>query len=154
MIDLSRFHAAQAGPSGHAQALAELRAGRKLSHWIWYIFPQLRSLGRSSTARLYGLAGLEEAQAWLADPLLEPRLLDCTRAAAAATRRRVGLLRLMGSEVDVMKLMSSMTLFAAAAGPKDAELRALAEELLAAGEAQGWPRCAHTLAALSHPRPN
>jgi uncharacterized protein (DUF1810 family) len=153
MIDLSRFHAAQAGPSGHAQALAELKAGRKLSHWIWYIFPQLRSLGRSSTARLHGLEGLEEAQAWLADSLLGPRLLDCTRAATEATRRRVALLRLMGSEVDAMKLMSCMTLFSAAAGPKDAELRSLAEELLAAGEAQGWSRCAHTLAVLSERGP-
>ena len=78
MADLSRFHDAQA--ETWPTALAELTAGRKLSHWMWYIFPQLASLGRSPTAKHFGISGLEEARAYLADPTLGPRLHEAARA--------------------------------------------------------------------------
>jgi uncharacterized protein (DUF1810 family) len=63
--------------------LAELRNGAKRSHWIWFVFPQLRGLGRSATAQHYGISSLEEARAYLAHPVLGPRLRDCTRLVAA-----------------------------------------------------------------------
>src|SRR2546427_10573161 len=83
MADLARFRVAQDDPgTGFAVALRELRAGRKTSHWIWYVFPQLAVLGRSSTAVHYGLAGAEEAADYLRDPALGERLV----AAAAVVR--------------------------------------------------------------------
>ena len=111
MADLERFVTAQDEGGTYADALAELRAGHKTSHWMWFVFPQLAGLGRSPTAQRYALAGLDEARAYLAHPVLGPRLLACTRA----------LLDLDGSDpervlgpVDAQKLRSSMTLFAAA----------------------------------------
>src|ERR687895_593124 len=80
-FDLERFVTAQAPV--FATALAELRAGQKRSHWMWFIFPQLRGLGRSATAQHYGIGSLAEARAYLAHPLLGPRLIDCTRAVLA-----------------------------------------------------------------------
>ena len=76
--DLSRFHAAQA--RDYDTALSEIRAGRKRSHWIWYIFPQIRGLGYSSTAQYYALEDLGEAKAYLADPVLRQRLLEISGA--------------------------------------------------------------------------
>lgn len=109
-FDLERFVAAQA--TVYDTALAELRAGRKTTHWIWFVLPQLRGLGHSERARHYGLSGLAEARAFLAHPLLGPRLHECVAA----------LLTLPGStaeavlgEVDALKLQSCSTLFAAAA---------------------------------------
>jgi uncharacterized protein (DUF1810 family) len=76
MDKLDRFRQAQDAPdAGYAGALRELRAGEKTSHWIWYVFPQLAGLGRSSTAVYYGLAGVEEAAAYLRDPVLGERLV-------------------------------------------------------------------------------
>ena len=111
MIDLSRFHAVDAAI--HAQALAEVMAGRKVSHWMWFVFPHLRGLGRSPTALHYGLTP-EEAAPFLADPLLGPRLVQITRAllAHAGQRSAVAIL----GPVDALKLQSSMTLFAAVPG--------------------------------------
>ena len=77
-FDLERFVTAQAPV--FATALAELRAGRKRSHWMWFVFPQLRGLGQSAMAQRYGVASLAEAKAYLAHPLLGPRLVACTRA--------------------------------------------------------------------------
>ena len=106
-FDLARFRSAQEG--AFATALAELKAGRKRSHWMWFIFPQLRGLGHSETAKFYGLASRGEAQAYLADPVLGPRLLQACEALLAhegATAREI-----LGTPDD-LKLRSSVTLFA------------------------------------------
>jgi uncharacterized protein (DUF1810 family) len=108
---LERFVDAQA--QTFDTALAELAAGRKRSHWMWFIFPQLRGLGQSETARFYGLVSLAEARAYLAHPVLGERLERCTRAVLAA--RGDSLHAIFGSPDD-LKFRSSMTLFAAAAG--------------------------------------
>lgn len=78
MHDLDRFHTAQV--SVFTSALAELQRGEKTSHWMWFIFPQLKSLGRSATARHYGIDGPEEARAYLEDPVLNDRLMRAVRA--------------------------------------------------------------------------
>ena len=109
-FDLRRFVDAQAPV--YAQALAELRRGRKESHWIWFVFPQLAGLGRSDMARFYAIGSRAEARAYLAHPVLGPRLAECTDAALAPRAR--GAEAIFGS-VDAMKLRSSMTLFEAAA---------------------------------------
>ncbi|MBD3625894.1 MAG: DUF1810 domain-containing protein [Rhodobacteraceae bacterium] len=88
--------------------LAELRAGRKQSHWMWYVFPQLRGLGRSPTAERYGLDGLAEARAYLAHPVLGARLRDCAGLLLAAEPDDPEAIL---GPVDALKLRSSMTLF-------------------------------------------
>ncbi len=108
---LQRFVDAQADGT-HEQALAELRAGRKQSHWMWFVLPQVAGLGRSSTAQHYALAGLDEARAYLAHPVLGPRLRECATALAALPG--TDPVTVMGP-VDAAKLRSSMTLFALAA---------------------------------------
>jgi uncharacterized protein (DUF1810 family) len=113
-FNLQRFVDAQA--SNYDRALAELRAGRKASHWIWYIFPQLAGLGVSHASQFYGLAGLDEARAYLAHPLLGPRLHECIEAMLAQTDSTAE--DVLGV-TDAMKFRSSMTLFARAA-PEDA----------------------------------
>ncbi|RYB89417.1 DUF1810 domain-containing protein [Nocardioides glacieisoli] len=105
-MDLDRFVDAQAGT--YDRALAELRAGRKTSHWMWWIFPQVAGLGMSSTSAAYAVADLAEARAYLDHPVLGPRLLECCRALLAL--EGVSAERVLGS-VDAMKLRSSMTLF-------------------------------------------
>ena len=109
--DLARFVSAQAG--AHDAALAELRDGRKRSHWMWFVFPQLKGLGRSPTALFYGLAGLDEARAYLAHPVLGPRLRAC---AETATRAPAPSLNALFGSPDDLKFASSMTLFAIADG--------------------------------------
>jgi uncharacterized protein (DUF1810 family) len=105
--DLQRFIDAQDGV--YETALAELRAGSKQSHWMWFIFPQLRGLGLSPTAHLYGLVSLDEARSYLRHPLLGVRLHQCVEALVPwATRRSAE--QIFGP-VDVMKLRSSLTLF-------------------------------------------
>ncbi len=110
-MDLERFVDAQSG-GVHEAALAELRAGRKRGHWIWFVLPQVAGLGRSPTAARYALDGLDEARAYLAHPVLGPRLRECVRA----------LLDLPGDDpvpvlgdVDALKTRSCLTLFARAA---------------------------------------
>lgn len=107
--DLGRFVTAQDG--SYAAALGELRRGRKTSHWMWFVFPQLRGLGRSATAQHYGIGSLDEARAYLAHPVLGPRLLETTAAVLAAPGSAEAVL----GAIDALKLRSSMTLFAAAA---------------------------------------
>ena len=114
MADLSRFVAAQAPVYG--QALAELRRGRKESHWMWFVFPQLAGLGRSPTAQFYAIESLEEARSYLAHPLLGPRLAECTEA--ALRHRGLDAEEIFGS-IDAIKFRSSMTLFEAAGGSCD-----------------------------------
>jgi uncharacterized protein (DUF1810 family) len=109
---LQRFVAAQDSGGTYEAALAELRAGRKRSHWMWFVFPQLAGLGRSPIARTYALASLAEAQAYLAHPVLGPRLLASARLLAGLSGRSAT--EVFG-EVDAMKLRSSMTLFERAA---------------------------------------
>ena len=108
---LERFVGAQDG-GVYEQALRELRAGAKRGHWMWFVFPQVEGLGRSSTAQHYALAGLEEARAYLAHPVLGPRLVECAQALLELSGRDP--VRVLGS-VDAVKLRSSMTLFEAAA---------------------------------------
>ena len=108
--DLERFVAAQAPV--YAQALTELKLGRKASHWMWFVFPQLAGLGRSPTARYYGIASADEARAYLAHPLLGPRLRESSEALLAHRGRSAE--SILGP-VDALKLRSSMTLFEAAA---------------------------------------
>ncbi|WP_144187019.1 DUF1810 domain-containing protein [Elioraea rosea] len=108
--DLARFVTAQAPVI--ETALAELRAGRKRTHWIWFVFPQLRGLGQSPMAVRYGIASLAEARAYLAHPVLGPRLRACTEA--VLSQPNTSLHAIFGSPDD-MKFRSSMTLFAAAA---------------------------------------
>ena len=103
---LDRFLSAQA--LVHDQALAELRRGRKTSHWMWFIFPQIAGLGHSETARFYAIRDAAEARAYLAHPLLGPRLIEATRTVTAAPGSALSIL----GEVDALKLHSSMTLFA------------------------------------------
>ena len=92
----------------YENALAELCAGSKRSHWMWFIFPQLRPLGLSPTAQYYGIASLDEARAYLEHPILGARLRECTEAMLPWTGRPAG--QILGP-VDAMKLRSSMTLF-------------------------------------------
>ena len=113
-FDLDRFVVAQEGV--YAGVLGELRRGRKTSHWMWYVFPQLAGLGRSWTSQHYAIASLDEARAYLAHPVLGPRLRACAALVAAAPARSAE--EIFGG-VDALKLRSSMTLFHRAA-PADA----------------------------------
>ena len=119
--DLSRFVEAQAG--SYDRARAEVRAGRKTGHWMWFVFPQVAGLGRSPTAQHYAIGDLDEARAYLAHPVLGPRLVECAQA----------LLDLPGDDaatvlgpVAAVKLRSSMTLFAHA-DPAQPVFRAVLE---------------------------
>ncbi|WP_083403917.1 DUF1810 domain-containing protein [Curtobacterium sp. MCBA15_001] len=109
-FDLERFVRAQEGM--HEVAAAELRRGRKDSHWMWFVFPQLAGLGRSATAARYAISGTSEARAYLRHPVLGPRLAVMTDLATTAPASSVEAL--MGG-IDAVKLRSSMTLFAAVA---------------------------------------
>ncbi len=155
-FDLDRFRKAQ--ESEFAIALAELRAGQKRSHWIWYVFPQLRGLGSSPAAVLYGLDGLAEAEAYLRDDLLRERLRQAAGAVYdAVCGRRAKLDTLMGSQIDALKLVSSLTLFeqatrvrhTATESPDDAKLVDTITTILDAVDTQGYPRCAFTLERIS-----
>ncbi len=110
---LDRFIEAQAPV--YATALREIRRGAKRSHWMWFIFPQLAGLGRSDTAKFFGIRSLDEARAYLEHPVLERRYLKCVAALQdLPTSDAVSVF----GEVDAMKLLSSLTLFeAAGAGP-------------------------------------
>jgi uncharacterized protein (DUF1810 family) len=107
--DLQRFVDAQ--DAVYDDAVAELRAGRKRSHWMWFVFPQLRELGRSPTAVHYGIGSRDEAVAYLDHDTLGPRLRECARLVAAVDD--ISIEQVMG-QVDALKLRSSMTLFASA----------------------------------------
>jgi uncharacterized protein (DUF1810 family) len=108
--DLQRFVKAQA--SVYDMALAELRAGRKRSHWMWFVFPQLQGLGSSPTAAAYAIRSLAEARAYLAHPVLGPRLVECVKAVNAVRGRSAA--DIFGY-TDELKFRSSLTLFLMAA---------------------------------------
>ena len=138
--DVSRFVAAQDAGGSYDGALRELRSGRKRSHWMWWVFPQVAGLGQSPTSQRFGVLGVDEARAYLAHPVLGPRLRECAEA----------LLGLGGSDpvavlggIDAVKLRSSMTLFARAAQGEDAAVfRAVLERYF------GGEEDPHTLARL------
>jgi len=113
-FNLQRFVEAQR--VAYAAAVAELRQGAKRSHWMWYIFPQLRGLGHSPTAQKYGIASKDEAGAYLAHPVLGPRLIECAELALNAHKASAGEIF---PYPDDLKFRSSMTLFAQAAGAPD-----------------------------------
>jgi uncharacterized protein (DUF1810 family) len=156
MEELSRFREAQDGRPGFAQAMGELRAGRKTGHWIWYVFPQLRGLGRSPMAVRYGLEGLTEAVAYLRHRGLADRLAAVAAVVRAQLAAGVRLDHLMGSSIDAVKLVSCMTLFHAVAAaeqatiarPALAALAGDAEAILEVAANQGYRRCAFTEARL------
>ncbi|MGC2372369.1 MAG: DUF1810 domain-containing protein [Solirubrobacteraceae bacterium] len=110
LYGLQRFEIAQSGM--YRIAVSELRAGRKLSHWMWFIFPQIAGLGTSETSKTYAISSLEEAKAYLAHPVLGPRLVECARI---LTQLRGRIAREIFGCTDARKLCSSMTLFATAA---------------------------------------
>jgi uncharacterized protein (DUF1810 family) len=123
--DLARFLVAQddanhEGISTFDQAMHEVRAGEKVSHWMWFVYPQLRALGRSDTARHFGISGIEEARAFWEHPVLGIRLNDAVRATFASGKREA--IAIFG-DVDAVKLRSCLTLFLAVA-PDNANLRA------------------------------
>lgn len=107
-FDLARFLSAHDDDGSYLRALSELRAGRKVSHWMWFVFPQLAGLGRSPMAQRYAISSLEEASRYLAHPVLGPRLHESTAAVLAAPARTAEVL--LGG-IDAQKLRSSMTLF-------------------------------------------
>ena len=110
--DLERFVRAQDAGGTYADALAELRAGRKTGHWMWFVFPQIAGLGLSETSRRYAIASLDEARAYLAHPVLGARLEESARALLELDGKTAT--EILGP-VDAMKLRSSLTLFARAA---------------------------------------
>ena len=127
MDTLERFVTAQ--ERAYADAFEELRLGRKKGHWIWYILPQLRGLGTSRQSFLYGIADREEAAAYLAHPILGPRYEACIEAIHHwIVSRGRSRLDLMGSQIDVLKLASSVDLFLQVA-PPNSRLHALLQDL-------------------------
>lgn len=109
MADLSRFLHAQDDFGTYNQALREMKAGRKTTHWMWFVFPQLKGLGRSCNSIYYGIESLKEAEDYLADPVLGKRLREIT--SAVLSHKDDYILAIMGSETDKKKFRSSMTLF-------------------------------------------
>ena len=107
-FDLDRFLHAQAAGGSYRRAVAELQAGRKISHWMWFVFPQYAGLGRSDIAQLYAITSLAEAQAYARHQVLGARLVECSRALTDLVSTDAELV--MG-EIDALKLRSSMTLF-------------------------------------------
>jgi uncharacterized protein (DUF1810 family) len=118
--DLARFVEAQR--DSYERALAELRGGKKRSHWMWYIFPQIAGLGHSTMSQLYAIQSLDEARAFLAHPVLGPRLIACTEAMNNLTGQSAR--EILGSPDD-LKFQSCMTLFAAASPETSAFAEAL-----------------------------
>ena len=108
-FNLQRFVDAQGG-GVYEQALAELQAGKKRGHWMWFIFPQHVDLGRSPTAKYYGLSGVEEAQAYLDHPLLGPRLVACCDAILPHLLNGTAARDILG-DIDALKIGSSMEIF-------------------------------------------
>jgi len=150
---LDRFLDAQnARHAGYATALSEIQRGGKRSHWIWYVFPQLAGLGRSPAAQAYAIEGRDEASAYLRQPVLRARLLEITRAVASQLRAGVPLATLMGSDIDSLKLVSSLTLFRTVADGVDDDVARAAADVLQQAGAQGYPPCEFTLTQLGASR--
>jgi uncharacterized protein (DUF1810 family) len=105
---LDRFVVAQNEGGTYERALDELKRGRKTSHWMWFVFPQIAGLGQSSMSRKYAISSVDEAKSYLEHPVLGPRLLECART--LADRRSGSAEEILGG-IDAQKLRSSMTLF-------------------------------------------
>lgn len=148
MSDLDRFKAAQS--QDFETAIAELRQGRKTSHWIWYIFPQIAGLGRSGIAQQYALADLDEVRAYLADPELRDHLLRAADVVRIQLQSGAPLPTLMGGGIDSLKLVSSLTLFEIASSDRDAEIRDVCTQVLDLATTQGYPRCSFTRSACEN----
>jgi uncharacterized protein (DUF1810 family) len=116
---LERFVDAQNHNGTYEMAVSELRAGRKMTHWMWFIFPQVKGLGRTPMSREFAISSLAEAQAYLRHPVLGPRLLECARSILGIAGKSAT--EVMGT-IDAMKLRSSMTLFMSAK-PEEAVFR-------------------------------
>jgi uncharacterized protein (DUF1810 family) len=150
-MSLERFREAQDKDGMFERAVGELRAGQKRSHWIWFVFPQLAGLGRSSTARYYALRDAEEAGDYLRDEVLCARFSEATETVADRLARGAILRELMGGEVDALKLVSSLTLFECVAAEQAANDEAMARiaslcgRVLSVAGQQGYTRCAPTL---------
>jgi len=129
-FNLQRFVDAQDAGGTYDTAVRELRAGRKRSHWMWFVFPQIAGLGRSATAQQFAISGLPEAEAYLAHAVLGPRLVACARVLTELPGRSA--VDILGP-VDAQKLQSSMTLFAHAA-PEEKVFRTVLDRYFA-GEA-------------------
>jgi uncharacterized protein (DUF1810 family) len=128
-MSLGRF--VQAQEASYEGALAELKAGRKTGHWIWWIFPQLRGLGASGRSVFYGLADEAEAKAYLEHPLLGSRYRECVSIVRGhLCEGRAAPLALMGSEIDVIKLRSSVALFLGVTPTSDEAFHAQAGKVL------------------------
>lgn len=141
--DLERFVAAQR--TSYDRALAEIKAGSKRSHWMWYVFPQLAGLGFSATSKKYAIKSLDEARAYLEHPLLGPRLVECASAALAVEGRTAWEIF---DSPDDLKLRSCATLFAEVAGPGSLFQRLLEKYFDGAPDAETLrllkrPPCAH-----------
>jgi uncharacterized protein (DUF1810 family) len=150
---LERFVRAQDRDlAGFQTAIAELAAGAKRTHWIWYVFPQIAGLGESFMSRQFAIEDANEAAAYLHHGVLGPRLLLATSTVAEQLARGVRLRKLMSVDVDVLKLVSSLTLFRHVAARDGAPLAAkfggVADQVLAAAAADGYPPCAFTLRKL------
>ena len=128
-MSLQRFLDAQ--QDVYPAALAELRAGTKRSHWMWFVFPQLAGLGRSATARRFAIRDLAEARAYLAEPTLRARLVEASRAVGDWAGKRS--LEAIFGEIDALKFVSSLTLFELVASAADRGVFAGALDGLAAG---------------------
>ena len=165
MNDLTRFKTAQeAAQGGFDAALSELRAGRKRSHWIWYVFPQIAGLGSSAMTNYFGVQGRGEAEAYLHDDTLRSRLRQAIDVVAGHVGgdSPVSLDELMGSEIDARKLVSSLTLFEAVAGDfarreahgDVAHVADQARAILEFAAREGYERCRFTLEQLARDAPD
>jgi uncharacterized protein (DUF1810 family) len=155
-MSIERFLQAQDDlHAGYETALSEMRAGQKFSHWIWYIFPQLESLGRSSMAIRYGIRDVAEAVEYLRDQILRDRYREIAEAVEAKLASGIALEHVMGSSIDALKLVSSVTLFATAAAklsadlPEAGELENLCRRILEHAKSDGYEACAATLTAAN-----
>jgi uncharacterized protein (DUF1810 family) len=122
---LQRFVDAQDAGGTYPRAVQELKAGRKVGHWMWFVFPQIAGLGLSSISREYAISGPAEAKAYLAHPVLGPRLVECAQILTAEPG--TSAVDIFGS-VDAMKLRSSMTLFASVAEPEQGVFRRVLDQ--------------------------
>lgn len=155
-MSLSRFYAAQRDPhAGFSRALRELQSGQKTSHWIWYIFPQIRGLGTSALAKKYALADSAEAVSYVRDDYLRGNYLAALSAVRHHLKRGIRLERLLGSSLDAQKFVSSITLFSratettASAYPElSAGIRQALLETRILLRAQGYDECSRTLEHL------
>lgn len=158
MSAIERFKSAQDSAfAGFDSALREIRGGRKHGHWIWYVFPQVIGLGSSSHAQTFAIRSADEARDYLRDPELRSRLLSITIAVADRLESgKVSLRELMGSEIDAVKVVSSLTLFRhIASGLHETEnldesqsLAVAAQRVLTIAAKDGYPPCAYTLRFL------